>query len=58
MSREALAALPAVEAQLTQAKAQMARYRDGLTQIYGNILRLHAHVVVSVGFEKAVWLEL
>jgi len=58
MSREDLAALPAVEAQLTQAKAQIVRYRDGLAQIYGNILRLHAHVVVSVGFEKAVWLEL
>ncbi len=55
LSRAELAALPAVQHQLSQAKGQLARYREGLAQIYGDILRLHSHVVVSIGFERAVW---
>ncbi len=58
LSQEELAALPAVARHISQAKAQLARYRDGLAQIYGDILRLHSHVVVSIGFERAVWAEI
>jgi hypothetical protein len=34
---------------------QLTRYRQGLTEIYGDILRLHEHVVIAVGFERLVW---
>ncbi len=57
LSRAELAALPAVQKQLSQAKEQLARYREELAKIYGNILRLHSHVVVSIGFERTVWVE-
>ncbi len=55
LSREELRLLPAVQQQLSQATTQLARYRVGLTQIYGNILRLQAYGVVSIGFERMVW---
>ncbi len=34
-----------------------ARYRQALGAIYGDRLRLHTHVVVSIGFERLVWVK-
>ncbi|MFE8034474.1 AAA family ATPase, partial [Thiohalocapsa marina] len=54
-SREELAALPAVAGALDAAEAQLARYRLGLEQAYGQRLRLHTHAVAALGFERLVW---
>jgi hypothetical protein len=54
-SREELAALPSVAAALDSSESQLARYRQGLEQSYGQRLRLHTHAVVALGFERLVW---
>ncbi|WPL15561.1 hypothetical protein Thiowin_00462 [Thiorhodovibrio winogradskyi] len=54
-TRETLAALPSVAGALDAAEAQLARYRRGLEQAYGERLRLHTHAVVALGFERLVW---
>ncbi|MBK1649111.1 AAA family ATPase [Rhabdochromatium marinum] len=54
-SREELARLPLVAASLDAAEAQLAHYRQGLEQAYGQRLRLHTHAVVALGFERLVW---
>jgi hypothetical protein len=55
LSTEELRNLEAVKSVLTGAEEQLTRYRQGLTEIYGDILRLHEHVVIAVGFERLVW---
>ncbi|MBK1649973.1 AAA family ATPase [Rhabdochromatium marinum] len=54
-SREELARLPLVAASLDAAEAQLAHYRRGLEQAYGERLRLHTHAVVAIGFERLLW---
>ncbi|MBK5940996.1 AAA family ATPase [Halochromatium roseum] len=54
-SREELARLPLVAASLDAAEAQLADYRQGLEQAYGEHLRLHTHAVVALGFERLLW---
>ncbi|MDM8530770.1 PD-(D/E)XK nuclease domain-containing protein [Anaerolineales bacterium HSG25] len=56
LSEEKLRALPAVKAKLNDADSQLSRYRQGLAEIYGDKLRLWSHTVVSVGFERVVWI--
>ncbi|WP_338053514.1 hypothetical protein [Rhabdochromatium marinum] len=54
-SREELARLPLVAASLDAAEAQLAHYRQGLEQAYGQRLRLHTHAVVALDFERLLW---
>ncbi|MDM8531750.1 AAA family ATPase [Anaerolineales bacterium HSG25] len=51
----ALRALPPVKAYFEGAKSQLTRYQKGLRNIYGDVLRLHSYIVVSIGFEQVVW---
>jgi hypothetical protein len=55
LSTEQLWKLEAVREKLAESEKQLARYRQGLTEIYGDILRLREHVVIAVGFERVVW---
>jgi hypothetical protein len=57
MSREELAALPAVAALLDDANTELDGYRDTLIATYGDILRLRCFSVVAVGYERLVWRE-
>lgn len=57
LDREQLAALPAVQAGLAEARSQLQRYRTVLQATYGSILRLRTYAVVGLGFERLVWEE-
>lgn len=58
MDRLALAALPAVQASLAEARSQLQRYRTALEAGYGKTLRLRTYAVVGLGFERLVWEEI
>ncbi|MCP4105758.1 MAG: hypothetical protein GY749_09505 [Desulfobacteraceae bacterium] len=49
--------LDAVNNMVDAAKTQLTCYRKVLEKKYGNLIRLHTHVVVAVGFERLVWEE-
>jgi hypothetical protein len=55
MSREELAALPAVQQKLAEARTQAADYARELRERHGNGLRLRTHAIVALGFERLVW---
>ena len=57
LDREQLAALPAVQARLAEARSQLQRYRAALEAAYGDTLRLRTYAVVGLGFERLVWEE-
>lgn len=57
MDRLALAALPAVQTSLAEARSQLQRYRTALEAAYGETLRLRTYAVVGLGFERLVWEE-
>lgn len=57
LDREQLAALPAVQAGLAEARSQLQRYRTALQASYGATLRLRTYAVVGLGFERLVWEE-
>lgn len=57
MTIEAIKALPAVAEKLTDAARSLQRYRGMLETAYGDKLRLHAYVVLALGFERIVWEE-
>ncbi|MDM8529027.1 AAA family ATPase [Anaerolineales bacterium HSG24] len=58
LSDEQVRKLDAVDKKVDEAKEQLARYRKLLTEKYGDLLRLHTHVVVAVGFERLLWEEI
>jgi hypothetical protein len=53
-----LAALPAVQGKLEEARAQALAYRRELEERYKTELRLRAFAVVALGFERLVWEEI
>jgi hypothetical protein len=53
-----VAALPAVQGKLAEARARLAGYRQVLQARYGARLRLRSYAVVSLGFERLAWVEL
>lgn len=57
MSRTEVAALKQVKAAVSEATKQVKRYRQHLQAKYGQIFRLRSYVVVALGFERIVWLE-
>jgi hypothetical protein len=57
MSREELAALPAVAALLDEAQEQGAGYRETLIATYGDTLRLRCFSIVAIGYDRLVWRE-
>ncbi len=54
LGRDALAELPALGAALDSAAAQARRYRAGLAERYGDVLRLRSYAVVALGFSRLV----
>lgn len=58
MERKGLEKLPLVEDLLADAEVQLRRYRAALEKRYGETLRLRAHAVVGLGFERLVAREL
>lgn len=54
-SRETLAAHPKVQAKLTEARTQLARYRVALDEKYGARLKLQTHAVVGIDLARLVW---
>ncbi len=59
LSDEEVCALPAVQTLLAEAQGKLAGYRQTLlaTSPYGEELRLRCFSVVSVGYERFVWME-
>lgn len=57
MSNSDLLALPEVQEKFADAKIQLDDYRKVLEDKYGDKLRLHCYSVVSLGFERLVWVE-
>ena len=57
MDREALEALPAVQAKQREAKTGIERYQTRLVDKFGDSLRLHSFSVVAIGFERLVFQE-
>ena len=57
LTRQKLLALDAVTTEVDQAKAQLGLYQQTLRQKYGTKLKLRTYAVVSVGFERLVWVE-
>jgi hypothetical protein len=55
MSDEEIKALPKVQQQFTDAKAQLLDYEKRLKTKYENTLQLHLISVVALGFERVVW---
>jgi hypothetical protein len=53
-----LAALPAVQGKLAEARAQLPAYRRELEERYQTELRLRAYAVVALGFERVIWEEI
>jgi hypothetical protein len=58
MSHADLCALPAVQAQLAQARTQLKSYRRDLQAAYQGGLRLQTYAVVALGFDRLVWEEI
>ncbi|MEZ4863988.1 MAG: AAA family ATPase [Caldilineaceae bacterium] len=56
-SEAELGALTLVKEKMTEAVAQLKRYRPILTAKYGEPERLHTYAVVAIGFERLVWTE-
>jgi len=54
-SREALLALPLVQAAIASASEQLQAYQTALVERYHYELRLQTGVVVALGFERLVW---
>ena len=54
-SRAELLAIPAVQAEITQAKSQLAHYKQVLLNEYGPNTKLCAFAVVGIGVERVVW---
>ena len=54
-TREELRALPAVAEKLRDAEQQLAAYREVLTGVGGEPLKLRTHAVVGIGLERLVW---
>jgi hypothetical protein len=54
LGRDTLAELPAVAAALESAAVQARRYRAGLAERYGDVLRLRSYAVVALGFSRLV----
>ena len=57
LDREQLAAQPAVQAGLAEARSQLQSYRTALDATYSETLRLRTYAVVGLGFERLVWEE-
>lgn len=57
ISHETLKTLPQVQAKLSKAQASLASYRQALINKYGNVLNLRAYVIIGLGFERVVWVE-
>jgi hypothetical protein len=57
MSRTEVAALKQVKTAVTEATSQVKRYRQHLQAKYRQLFRLRSYVVVALGFERIVWLE-
>jgi hypothetical protein len=55
MSGEEIKALPKVQQQFTDAKAQLLDYEKRLKKKYDDTLKLHLISVVALGFERVVW---
>jgi hypothetical protein len=58
MKSEDLAALPAVQGKLEEARQQAPAYRRELEERYKTELRLRAHAIVALGFDRLVWKEI
>ncbi len=59
LSREALSALPQVQAKLAEARAQAPAYRREVEERYqSTTLRLRTLAVVALGFDRLVWEEI
>jgi hypothetical protein len=58
MKSAELAALPAVQGKLAEARAQLPAYRRELEERYQAELRLRAYAVVALGFERVIWEEI
>ncbi|MEM7533652.1 MAG: hypothetical protein AAF639_15820 [Chloroflexota bacterium] len=57
-SRAELLKIPAVEAEITQAKTQLQHYQQVLRDEYGVDMNLSSFAVVGVGVERVVWVEM
>ncbi len=57
MSSEELKALNAVKEKLVEAKPKLEGYRLSLQATYGDKLHLRTYSVVSVGYDRLVWVE-
>jgi hypothetical protein len=54
MSHAELSALPAVQAQLAQARTQLQRYRRDLAAAYQDQIRLQTYAIVALGFDRLI----
>ncbi|MEM7538454.1 MAG: hypothetical protein AAF639_40175 [Chloroflexota bacterium] len=54
-SRDELLAIPAVRAEITQAKSQLGHYQQVLYEKYGTALKLRSFAVVGIGVGRVVW---
>ncbi len=57
-SREELKLLAPVQRKCSEARSKLIRYREILTNKYGDTLRLHTFSVVALGFERLLWEKL
>lgn len=55
LSQAEVAALPAVQQKLAEAKRQLQGYQQKLQQNYGAALKLRTYAVVSIGLERLAW---
>ncbi|QTA92248.1 AAA family ATPase [Desulfonema magnum] len=56
--RDEITKLEPVKEKLAESESQLKRYGRTLEKTYGDVLRLRAYSVVSLGFERLVWREL
>jgi len=56
MDINALDSLPKVQEKYAESKTKLSGYRKVLEDKYGDKLRLHCYSVVSLGFERLVWM--
>ncbi len=57
MSLKELKALKPVKKKIAEAKKKLVGYRQTLESAYGARLRLHTYCVVSVGYDRLVWVK-
>ncbi len=57
MSLKELKALKPVKKKIAEAKKKLIGYRQTLESVYGARLRLHTYCVVSVGYDRLVWVK-